>query len=336
MRVLAAMSGGVDSAVSALLMKEAGHTVIGVTMHLCGEPSPDAAAVAKKLGIPFETVDLRSEFSRLVIDPFISAYEAGRTPNPCVDCNRAIKFGALFSVADRLSCDAIATGHYARITREGDAYCLRKAADESKDQSYMLSCLTQETLPRVLLPLGELSKADVRALAAAHGFSNADKKDSQDICFIPDGDHAAFLAKMRGDYPAGDFLAADGTKLGRHKGLIRYTVGQRKGLGLSLPAPLFVEKLDAAQNAVILNNEAALMKSSVTLSRVNVVSAHFPSDGVCTARVRYRQKEVPAKAEFPADGRMKLDFFSPVRAPAPGQTAVLYQGDEVLAAGEIE
>ena len=344
-KVLVAMSGGVDSAVCALLLKEAGYDAVGVTMRLLSENADaerDAEAVAKKVGIPFSVVDLREAFSSCVVDRFVREYEAGRTPNPCVDCNRSIKFGALMEVADRLGCAFLATGHYARLTREGGIVCLRKAKDESKDQSYMLACLSQETLSRVLLPLGDLTKAEVRALAAAHGFVNAEKKDSQDICFIPDGDHAAFLSSYTGkEYPAGDFVGPDGRVLGKHKGLVRYTVGQRKGLGLSLPSPLFVEHLDPEKNAVFLSDEPSLMKKEITLKFVNFAAhpSHIPFEGdtfPCLARVRYRQKETPASATLLSDSRLRVTFVSPVRAPAPGQTAVLYAGDEVLASGEIE
>lgn len=391
MKVLVAMSGGVDSAVCALLVKQAGHEPVGITMRLLGDgdltrltpEEADAKAVADRLSIPFQVVDLREAFERAVIGRFAREYAAGRTPNPCIDCNRHIKFGALLSYAESLGCEKIATGHYARVTRdERGVYHLQKALDPSKDQSYVLGCLTQETLSRVLLPLGDLTKEEARAIAREKGFTNAHKKDSQDICFIPEGDHLSFLLNLPGfSCPQGSFIDPDGKVLGPHKGLCRYTPGQRRGLGLSLPAPLYVSTLDPHTGNVHLSREEALYKSSLTLRQVNYVapkedlfssvapitvdpsiiapstvdpataadsSIPRPTDCVtpwvypsfpCTARVRYRQKETPATATLLPDGRLQIDFSTPVRAPAPGQTAVLYGGphwDEVLASGEIE
>lgn len=371
MKVLVAMSGGVDSAVCALLIREAGHEPVGVTMRLLGDgdlshltpAEEDARAVAEALAIPFSVVDLRENFAAKVIARFAGEYAIGRTPNPCVDCNRHIKFGALLAVAETFGCEKIATGHYARISRDDrGVYHLRKAVDESKDQSYVLACLTQDTLSRILLPLGDLSKAEARALAEKHGFVNAQKKDSQDICFIPDGDHWAFLHRLSGfTCPQGNFIGPDGKVLGKHKGLCRYTPGQRRGLGLALPSPLYVSSLDPDTGNVYLSDETALYRNSITLRDVTFVApaeglfapttvppsddlvpptSHVPGQAFpCTVRVRYRQKETAATATLLSDGRLRVDFVSPVRAPAPGQTAVLYGGstsDEVLASGEIE
>lgn len=338
MKIAVALSGGVDSAVAALLLKEAGHDVCGVMMRLLDETGgeADAAAVAEKLGIPFRVFDLRAEFEKEVILPFVREYESGRTPNPCVLCNRALKFGALLRLAE---CDKLATGHYARVTEENGVFSLCKAKDKTKDQSYVLAGLANETLARVLFPLGEYTKDGVRALAEAHGFGVAHKKDSQDICFIPDGDHAAFLMRYtKKAYPCGDFLSSDGRVLGTHKGLIRYTVGQRKGLGLSLPSPLFVQRLDVARNAVILGDDASLYQTVLPLSNVRFTAhpSHFPADGVCRAKVRYRQEETDAVFSLTEGDNGRLVFSSPVRAPAKGQTAVLYVGDEVFAAATIE
>ena len=247
-RTAAAMSGGVDSSAAALLLLWEGRELLGLTLHLFegGEEGTDAAAVAAQLGFPHRTLDMRREFRAGVIDLFVSAYDQGRTPNPCVLCNRAVKFGALLRKAEELGCSRLATGHYARVDYDAGAgrWLLKKAAHPDKDQSYVLAMLTQEQLSRTLFPLGELSKEEVRAIAEQAGLASAKKGDSQDICFIPDGDYGAFLRRYTGrDYPPGPFVFEDGTLLGRHRGIVDYTVGQRRGLGVSsATGRLYVKK----------------------------------------------------------------------------------------------
>jgi len=342
MKVLVAMSGGVDSSTAILKLKEAGFDCYGVTMKLLpGENKDiaDAAAVSERLGIPHSVLALEEKFRRDVICPFIRSYEAGETPNPCIDCNRHLKFGTLLEEAARLGCDAIATGHYARVERDGESglYCLRKAADPEKDQSYVLWTLTQEQLSRVLFPLGEMTKPEVRAMAEEAGLLNAGRRDSQDICFIPDGDYAAFITGETGKtYPEGDFVTGDGLVLGRHKGLIRYTVGQRRGLGLALPSPLYVSEKRPADNTVVLCPDGALYKDTLTARDVNWISGEWPDVPVRVfAKVRYRHREEPATVYPGADGTCRVVFDEPQRALTPGQSVVFYDGEYVLGGGII-
>lgn len=338
---LAAMSGGVDSAVTALLLVRDGYAAEGGTLVLQEggkSETEEARAVANRLGIPHHTFDLREEFRRLVIQPFIEAYEAGKTPNPCVLCNRTVKFGLLLDRASDLGMAGVATGHYARLEQSpGGRHLLRRAADSSKDQSYMLYSLSQDQLSRSQFPLGELSKAEVRELAAEAGFDNARKRDSQDICFIPDGDYGGFLERAHGGaYPAGDFITSDGKVLGRHRGLIHYTVGQRKGLGLALPAPLYVCEKRVDDNSVILADNDALFTHTLIADRINFI----PFDRLdqpmrVTAKVRYAQAAQPATVEQIEEDRIRVTFDEAQRAIAPGQSVVLYDGDYVIGGGII-
>ncbi len=339
--VLAAMSGGVDSAVATHLLQQSGATVIGGTLLLRdgGEDEiADARAVADRLGIAHRVFDHRDGFAAHVIAPFIAAYEGGETPNPCVLCNRAIKFGLLLDDALALGCDAVATGHYVR--REVDAngrILLRRAVDQAKDQTYMLYSLSQEQLRRSRFPLGELTKADARAIAEAEGFCNARKRDSQDICFIPDGDYGAFLERAHGGaYPPGEFRTRDGVVLGQHRGLVHYTVGQRKGLGLALPAPLYVCEKNIRDNTVILTDNAALFTRTLTAHTVNFI----PFDRLnaplrCAAKVRYAGAPQPATVEQTGEDTVTVTFDEPQRAIAPGQSVVLYDGEYLLGGGTI-
>ena len=264
-KALIAMSGGVDSSVAAYLVKEAGYECAGATMRLFdGETDReksccslddvlDAKSVARKMGIPHHTFNLKSDFEKEVISRFVSSYERGDTPNPCIECNRRLKFAALYDKARALGYEYIVTGHYARIREENGEFFLLRAADKEKDQSYVLYTLTQELLAHTLFPLGELTKSETRSIAEKQGFCVSDKPESQDICFIPDGDYAAFIRKKTGkEYPEGDFVDINGNLLGRHKGIINYTVGQRKGLGIALGAPAYVKSIDPETNRVML------------------------------------------------------------------------------------
>jgi len=343
--VLIAMSGGVDSSAAALLLQRAGYAVQGAMLHLWSkEDAPlyslpseqDAARVAAALQIPFAVYDHRDAFRREVIDEFIAAYERGETPNPCVLCNRRVKFAYMLRAADALGIDKIATGHYARITKENGRYCIRKGADAKKDQSYMLTDLTQAQLSRVLFPLGDLTKEQIRALAMESGLPVAEKKDSQDICFIPDGDYVRFITETTGKtYPAGDFADLGGNILGKHSGLIRYTTGQRKGLGLALPAPMYVLSKDIENNRVILGTNEQLFTKECTVHSVNAVS--IPAfDAPMRAEVKVRYSHAASAAWlYPEGETVRVVFDEPQRAITPGQTAAFYDGDLLLGGGRI-
>ena len=346
------MSGGVDSSVAAALTLRQGYTCIGCTMKLfsnedaglsrsrtcCSlEDVEDARDVAWRLGIPYHVFNFTAAFRETVIDPFVRCYEAGMTPNPCIACNRYLKFGALLDRARVLGCDRIVTGHYARIERENGRYVLKKALDETRDQSYVLYFLTQDQLAHILFPLGCMRKEAVRQLAERHGFGNARKPDSQDICFVPDGDHAAMIARYRGKPPLpGDFLAPDGSVLGTHRGIVRYTVGQRRGLGISAPEPLYVCQIDAAANTVTLGPASHLFHRAAEITDFHWIAGEPPPAPIrCKARIRYRQPEQPATAIPTGTDTVRLIFDAAQRAVTPGQAAVLYRGDTVLGGGVI-
>lgn len=334
------MSGGVDSSVAAALIMETGCQCVGGTMSVgCAleNDAADARAVCGRLGIDHFTFDLSTEFEKEVICRFIDDYEKGLTPNPCVECNRYIKFGALIDKAREVGCEYIATGHYARIEHKDGRYLIKKGADESKDQSYVLWALTQHQLCHILLPLGGLTKARVRELAAVNGFENANKADSQDICFVPDGDYASFIESRTGkSYPCGDFVDSEGKVLGKHKGIIRYTVGQRKGLGLALPAPMYVYKKDVKNNRVILSDNESLFCNTLETNGFNWVAFERP-DAPFKATVKTRYKSAFADATvYPDKDGVKIVFDTPQRAITPGQAAVVYIGDTLIGGGVIK
>jgi tRNA-specific 2-thiouridylase len=346
-----AMSGGVDSSVAAYLMKERGFDCIGTTMKLfsnedvgidrddvcCSlKDTEDARAVAYRLGIPHYVFNFSADFIDRVIRRFVEAYENGRTPNPCIDCNRYIKFDRLFSRARELEYAFVVTGHYARIERDAAGrFLLKKALDDAKDQSYFLYSMTQEQLAHTLFPLGEIRKKDVREIALAQGFINAKKHESQDVCFVSNGDYANFIEHYTGKrYAPGNFIDVNGNVLGRHKGLIRYTIGQRKGLGLSFSRPMYVREKNVVDNTVTLGDDNLLYSKTLFADDLNWI-APPPSPVVrVKAKTRYRQPEQEATVWIENDG-IRVEFDEPQRALAAGQAVVLYDGDVVVGGGTI-
>ena len=351
MKALIAMSGGVDSSVAAFLMRQE-MDAVGCMMKLydnedasvsygktcCSlDDAEDARSVAFRLGMPFYVFNYREEFRRQVIDRFVSSYEAGLTPNPCIDCNRFLKFGSLQQRARELGCDWVVTGHYARIEEQDGIFYLKKALIPEKDQSYVLYELTQAQLAHTRFPLGGLSKAEVRQIAEQQGFLNAHKRESQDICFVPDGDYAAAIERFSGRASQpGDFIDKSGKVLGRHQGIVHYTVGQHRGLGLYYHEALYVTAIDAKNNTVTLGNKEDLFSDVAQIGEFHWISGDVPTESFrCTAKIRYRAPEVPVTVTPLGNGRAQLQFDTPQRAITPGQAAVLYDGDVVLGGGRI-
>lgn len=383
MKALIAMSGGVDSSVAARLTMEAGCECIGCTMKLFEQPPgeedsgayskaccslddvEDARSVALRLGMKFYVFNYQADFRRCVMEPFARGYMQGQTPNPCIDCNRELKFKNLMLRARLLGCDCVVTGHYARVEKDEEMgrYLLKKGLDESKDQSYVLYNLTQDQLAHVRFPLGNLHKSQTRALAEEKGFLNADKPDSQDICFVPGGDYASVIEKLTGrTFPPGDFVDLEGNVMGTHKGIIHYTIGQTRRLGQAFGRPRYVVSIDAEHNRITLGGPDDVYSSYARAGRFNWISGVTPEGDVrCRVKTRYRQKEqwatvrpVPAgqggqtdrpevsgqggqtdRVEPAEDAVVEIFFDEPQRAITPGQAAVLYDGDTVLGGGRI-
>ena len=349
MKAMIAMSGGVDSSVAAYLTQQEGFTCIGGTAQMCDQAIlgdafhlqsiQDAEAVAQRLGIDFHVFDAVDAFKCAVVDDFISCYEQGLTPNPCVVCNKRIKFSYLLDKALELGCDYIVTGHYAQVKQDRDTgrYLLFKAVDEAKDQSYFLASLNQQQLSRIRFPLGSYTKAEIREIAEQQGFLTAKKKDSQDICFVPDGDFMGFICRYTGKkYPKGEFLDMQGNPVGTHNGAIRYTLGQRKGLGLAMGEPVYVCGKDMKTNTVTVGPEEALYTQTLIAEDWN----WFPFPALTSpmqvmAKARSRHIPQPATVYPLENGQAKVVFDSPQRAVTPGQTVVLYQGDMVVGGGTI-
>lgn len=356
-KVLMAMSGGIDSTVAAMLLKEQGYELIGVTYRTfdnisrgCLEKEKgccsvdslfEAKRMAEDMGFEHRILDIRQEFKDRVIANFIDEYLQGRTPNPCVVCNSTIKWGKLIETADELGCDFIATGHYARIGRQGNRWYLRKGADSSKDQTYFLWTLTQENLARTLFPLGELTKPEVRKIAYDHGYEKLSRKgESQEICFIPDNDYRAFLTEQVENftekYGPGYFVDATGKKLGMHKGFPHYTIGQRKGLGIALGQPMFVIAIRPEDNTVVLGTRDELQGKTFYAKDISLMKyAQIPEGMEVTAKIRYRNEGGKASL-FPEGERLRVVFHDSMDSITPGQSAVFYEGEDLVGGGVID
>lgn len=355
-KVMVGMSGGVDSSVAALLLRDQGYEVMGVTLKLFSDEDiseaqkegktccalsdvMDAKSVARRLGFDHLVFNFKDNFREHVMKQFADSYLCGRTPNPCIECNRHVKFDKMLRRALELEYDYIATGHYAvnEFDEAMGRYLLKRPADRSKDQTYVLYALTQEQLAHTIFPLGSLEKTQVREIAEKAGLVNSNKPDSQDICFVPDGDYAAFIRRFTGcESPCGSFVDMEGKVLGEHKGIINYTVGQRKHLGISLGKPAYVVRKDLELNTVTLGDETDLYTKSLIADDFNLISVPELTESMrVTAKTRYSQKEQPAVVSYLGDGRYMVEFDEPQRAVTSGQAVVLYDGDVVVGGGTI-
>jgi tRNA-uridine 2-sulfurtransferase len=345
MKIAVAMSGGVDSSVTAALLKQQGHEVIGITMRLfvpcttgSGTAAHDAAVVARHLDIPHHVVDFEAEFRELIINDFIAEYGCGHTPNPCVRCNRFIKFGLLLDKAHELGADLLATGHYVRKSVDPDGTChLRMACNISKDQSYFLYTLTQERLTQLLFPLGDMeSKDKVRGLARQFSLPVAEKGDSQEVCFIPGDDYVAFLEGSAALADTrGDIVHLNGTLLGRHQGTHRYTIGQRKGLGIAWSEPLYVVAIETGINRVIVAEQQHVFADGLLAGDLSWIIDQPETEFACSCKIRYRHQPVDCRVRIREGATCEVRFALPQKSVTPGQSVVLYRGDEVLGGGRI-
>ena len=354
-KVAVGMSGGVDSSVAAYLLKEQGYDVIGVTMQIWQDEDPlaqaenggccglsavdDARRVADRLDIPYYVLNFKREFKENVIDYFMDEYMHARTPNPCIACNRYVKWEALLNRARELGCDYIATGHYARVVQlDNGRYALKKSATDRKDQTYALYNLTQEQLAHTLMPVGEYEKEQIREIAAKIGLLIANKPDSQEICFIPDNDYAGYIERESGKtFPKGNFVDLEGNILGTHKGIIHYTIGQRKGLGLSMGSPVFVVDIRPETNEVVIGSNLDTFHDSLYAGKVNLMSVDaLEGEREVVAKIRYSHKGAPCRIKMVDEDTVLCKFEEPVRAITPGQAVVFYDGDIVLGGAVID
>lgn len=357
-KVLVAMSGGIDSSVAAMLLHDEGYEVIGLTMKTWDYASSggtrkttgccslddinDARALAVEMGFHHIILDIREEFGDAIIDNFVNEYIAGRTPNPCVLCNTHIKWDALLRRADQLGCEFIATGHYAKVRQVNDRYVISKGLDENKDQSYVLWGLTQEALARTLFPLGGFSKPDIRKMAADRGYEDLSKKgESFEICFVPDNDYRGFLKRrvkgLEERVDGGDFVDMDGTVIGKHKGYPFYTIGQRKGLVIAFGDPRYVIKILPESNIVVLGTKEDLNRKEVFVRDLNLMKfKELPKEMEALSKIRYKDNGAESTIEPQDDGRLKISFYSEVQGVAPGQSAVFYDGDDLIGGGFID
>lgn len=346
--VLAAMSGGVDSSVVAFILKQQGYSVIGGTMRLYDKEKGgktccsindimDAKAVAKKLGFEHFTFDMRNEFENIVIKDFVNSYIKGETPNPCLRCNRFLKFGALSKKAEELNLSYVASGHYAVIEKHGERYILKRGIDLNKDQSYVLYTMKQKQLAETLFPLGSLTKTEVREIAEQNGFVNAKKRDSQDICFVPNGNYGEFIENYTGKiFPEGEFVDKSGKVLGAHNGIIRYTEGQRRGLGLPMNERIYVISKDAKTNRVVLGADSELYQKKIRINNINLIACdELTGDNRLTAKIRYNMKDTACIVRQINKDEIFIEFDQPVRAVSKGQSAVIYDGASVIGGGII-